>query len=438
MRSPLIQNVIGAQPPIIDRAEGVWLFDTEGRRYFDACSGAVVTGIGHAHPGVVAAIAHQAKAVTFTHRGAFSSAPLEKLAERVTALTGYAGAWFVGSGSEAVEAAMQLAQQYFREIGQPQRTRFLSHAQGYHGNTLGGLSLSGHARRVVVGDLAHDFARLEAPYPFRKQVDADDAGYTARLLAAAEQHITEEGDRLAGIVIEPIGGATLGATVPPAGYLAGLRELCDRYDILLIADEVMTGLGRTGAILAMQHWGVRADIVALGKGLGAGYTPIAAALVSDRVLSALENGSARIPGGHTYAGNPLSAATALAVLDVVENDGVIDRAAAAGIRLGALLHTLSAHPSVVDARGIGMLWALEFDSDSAVGHRASTFAAIAQRRGAIVYVATGGFNDAVLIAPPLVTTDEELDELGRILDASLTEFDEAIAAARPTFAVGVA
>src|SRR5690606_35735673 len=188
--------------------------------------------------------------------GSYTSEPAEDLAKKLTSYTGYAGAWFVNSGAEANEAAMQLALQYFREIGQPERYWFLSHEFGFHGSTLGALSMSGHTRRVVLGDLALDFPRLPTPYAFRDAPELSDAEYSARLLAGAREIIASEAHRLAAVVVEPVGGATFGATTPPDGYLQGLRELCDEFGVLLIADEIMCGMGRTGKPLASDHWGV--------------------------------------------------------------------------------------------------------------------------------------------------------------------------------------
>jgi adenosylmethionine-8-amino-7-oxononanoate aminotransferase len=418
----LIQNQFGARLPHIATAEGVWLVDTTGRRYLDGSSGAVVASIGHGHPDVLAAIREQAGRATYVHRGFFTDRALEQLADRLTAWTGYAGAWFVTSGSEAVEAALQFALQYHRERGQAQRREFLSLTRGYHGNTLGGLSLSGHARRAVVGALAWPFATLPVPYRPPDAPPLAESEFTAQLLAGAAQEIKRRADRLAGVVLEPVGGATLGATVPPAGYLAGLRALCDEHDVLLITDEVMCGLGRTGAPLAAQHWGVSADIVAVGKGLGAGYTPIAATLVGQRVLAAIAGGTGLIHGGHTYAGNPLSAATALAVLTVVASEPVQAKGRRAAARLRPRLDELAArHEVIVDVRGQGLLLGLELQPDGPVpGLRALALRDAAMAAGLLVYPATGGFLDAVLVAPPLTSSDDEIDELVRRLDRALS------------------
>jgi adenosylmethionine-8-amino-7-oxononanoate aminotransferase len=412
----LIHNQFGARLPHIARGEGVWLIDTAGRRYLDGSSGAAVASIGHGHPDVVAAIRAQAGRVTYTHRGFFTHTALEELAERLCEWTGYAGAWFVSSGSEAVEAALQFALQYHRERGQPERTEFLSLTHGYHGNTLGGLSLSGHARRAVVSGLAWPFTELPVPY----RGSGGPPRSAAELLDESWVVIEKRGDRLAGVVVEPVGGATLGATVPPDGWLAGLRALCTEHGALLITDEVMCGLGRTGPALAERHWGVSADLVAVGKGLGAGYTPIAATLVAAPVLEAIAAGSGLIHGGHTYAGNPLSAATALAVLGVLRSPAVRASGARAAARLWPALQRLAGtHPAIVDVRGRGLLLALELAAGPVPGAAALRLRDRALDAGLLVYPATGGFLDAVLIAPPLTSTDDEIDELVGRLDRAL-------------------
>lgn len=418
MRSALIQNDLSAELPDIDRGEGVWLYDTDGKKYLDGCSGAVVTSIGHSHPSVIAAIAAQSQRVTFTHRGAFGSEETHLLADRLAEATGYAGVWFVNSGSEAVEAAMQFALQYFREIGED-RQWFLSNAKSYHGNTLGALSLSGHARRRVVGELALPFPELPAPYSYRDADGLTEDEYAERLLEQAEAVIAKYGDKLAGVIFEPVGGATLGSTVPPRGYVEGLRRLCDKYGALLIADEVMTGLGRTGTTLAVDHWNVKPDLVAMGKGLGGGYTPIAGTLVNERVLSAIADGSGKILGGHTYAGNPFSIAIASAVINVVFEENVIENAATVGAYLAEGLAALARdHRLIGDVRGRGMLHSIEFVQDRATkavrlpqGTLARRVAAAAMAEGLVIYVATGGYNDACQVAPPLNITVEEVDDL---------------------------
>lgn len=435
MSSPVIHNVLGVSLPTIDHAEGVWLTDTVGNRYLDGSSGAVVVNIGHAHPEVVEAIARQAARISFTHRGAFTSHAIEELSEKLCRMTGFAGAWFVNSGSEANEAAIQFALQYFRERGESHRTWFLSHEFGYHGNTLGSLSLSGHSRRTALADLGHPFPVLPTPYAFRDADGMSESEYSERLLAGARVRFEQHAERLAGVVVEPVGGATLGATVPPDGYLQGLRALCDEFGALLIVDEVMTGIGRTGRMLGVDHWGVRPDIVTLGKGLGAGYTPIAAALLGAHILRAMAEGSGRILGGHTYGGNPLSVATTLAVLDIVERDGIVERSATTGEHLAAGLNGLrSRHPLVADTRGLGMLHAVELDvsrtASTAHGRPVDAVVRSALEHGLVLYAATGGYNQAVLVAPPLTTTVDEVDLLVDALDRALADAEALLSTNR--------
>ena len=423
--SSLINNQFNSRPRTIASAKGVWLTDLDDNRYLDGSSGAVVVNIGHGDEYVSRAVADQLSRVSFTHRGAFTSRRAEQLADRLCTMTGYAGAWFVNSGSEAVEAAMQFALQYFRETNRSEHTWFLSHKAGYHGNTLGSLSTSGHARRAAVGSLAFPFPVLPTPYAFRDAQGITDAEYAGMLLTEARALIEQHANHLAGIVIEPVGGATLGATVPPDGYLQGIRRLCDEFGILLIADEVMTGLGRTGSVLAVDHWDMRPDIVVLGKGLGAGYTPVAGALVSEELLEAIAVGSGRILGGHTYAGNPLSMATALAVLDVVQRDGLVERAKRTGEYLAEGLEQVrDRHPFVADARGLGMLRALEFDRaafELGQGVVTKMVTDVAMGHGLMLYGTTGGMNDAVLVAPPLTIARDEVDFLIDALDRTLTQ-----------------
>lgn len=424
----LLQNDMHAPPmPTAVDAEGVWITDAAGKRYLDGCSGAIVSNIGHGHPRVVETICDQAARVTFAHRTAFTTEPLTQLADELCEYTGYDAAWFVGSGSEATEAAIQLAVQFHRERGQRKRTWFLSFRRGYHGNTLGGLSLSGNARRDAVLNLVHDFPSLPEPYAFRDQGDRSDSEWTAEMLATARLLFEKHAKTLAGIVVEPVGGATMGATVPPIGYLQGLQQLCHEYGGLFIADEVMTGMGRCGTPMAAEQLGVQPDIAVMGKGLGAGYTPIAAALISPRVHEQLLAGSARILGGHTYAGNPLSAATALAVLRVVRDEGVLENAERVAPRIAAGLAEIQQRSDIVaDARGLGMLQAIELTADKASGRApdpqgvlAREVAARSASNGLILYPTTGGVNDALIVAPPLTITDDEVDVLLEKLAASL-------------------
>lgn len=420
--SALVQNDMRAELPLIERAEGVWLYDTVGSEYLDGCSGAVTVNLGHSHPRILEAIRTQSEQVAFVHRGAFASRGMHRLAQRLSEATGFAGVWFVNSGSEAVEASLQLALQYHLERGRA-RSTFLSHNRSYHGNTLGALSLSGHARREVLGGLALDFNVLPDPY----------SGENAtHLLSQVRVSLESHRGEVAGIVVEPLSGATLGCNPLPDGYLQGLRDLANEFDTLLIADEVMTGLGRTGAVLACDHWGVKPDLVALGKGLGAGYTPIAATLLSGKVLEVLAAGSGTIRGGHTYGGNPLSVAVADAVLEVTLQEDLVEASARQGEVLRRELERLAKdHPLIADVRGKGLMQGIDL---IARGPGAGVVGGVrlgerlrraALRRGLLIYPTTGGFNDACIIAPPLNITIEEMAELVSRLEAALIDVEDS-------------
>jgi adenosylmethionine-8-amino-7-oxononanoate aminotransferase len=420
--SALIRNDLAATPTPIAYAEGVWLVGEDDRRYIDGSSGAVVVSIGHGHPKVAEAADRQARKVSFLNRGSFAGRPSEELAERLCAWTGFDAVWLVNSGSESVEAAIQFALQYHRERGDLGRQSFLSFDYGYHGATLGGLSLSHHVRRTAAAGLALNFPTLPTPYRLVAADDVDESAYAEQLLTQARRVFADHGPSLAGVIVEPVGGATLGATVPPDGYLQGLRELCDEFGALLILDEVMSGCGRTGRVLAAEHWGVRADITTIGKGLSSGYAPIAATLLRAHVLEPIAQGSGRVLGGHTFGGNPLSAATTLAVLDVFETDDLVRRGARASASLAEGLDRLADHHAIVrEARGLGMLRAIELNApaDTAPGKLSAQLLEAALAEGLALYPCTGGFNDAVLVAPPLIISDDEIQQLLTRLDRAL-------------------
>lgn len=418
--SPLVQNAMGAILPRLERAEGVWLYDESGKDYIDGCSGAVVANIGHSHPRVLTAMQEQAANVTYAHRAAFCTQQQLDLASRLAELTGFAGAWFVNSGSEAVEATLQLALQYHKERGEA-RSYFVSHQTSYHGNTLGALSLSDHARRSVIQGTAMTTGQLKSPYLDDYSVE--------QLLEDAEHFIQNSSTPIAGILFEPVSGATLSARPLHDGYLQGLRTLCDRYGILLIADEVMTGLGRTGKTLASDHWSVKPDLVALGKGMGAGYTPIAAALLNEKVLNVLANGSGKILGGHTYGGNPLSVAVADEVLKITIEEDLIAASAFQGAYLRELLEDLKkSYPQLISAvHGLGLLQGVtlkQANHTAAIGTVAEQLRIACLAHGLIIYPATGGFNDSFIVAPPLNSSREEIDELVRRLDEGMSTLEK--------------
>ncbi|MBL1102078.1 aminotransferase class III-fold pyridoxal phosphate-dependent enzyme [Streptomyces coffeae] len=427
--SRLIKFFFGEELPFVSHGRGVFVYDTDGRRYLDGCSGAVTANLGHSDPEILRALHEQAERITFAHRGTFHSEQSEALAERLGAMTGYPYVFLCNSGSEAVETALRLTLQYWRERGEPNRSQFASHAVSYHGATLGGLSLSGHPqRRRVAEALLHEFNELTPPYAYRFAEGRDDAEFTELLVNHTAEVLDAHGPAAAGVVVEPVGGAAGGAITPPDGYLQALAGLCRERGLPLIADEVMTGMGRTGMMLASQHWDVRPDLVVLGKGMGAGYAPVSAVLVSEEIIDAIAAGTASVTNGHTYGGNPLGSAVALAVLEAIESRGLVANAAERGKQLRAGLEALARRHEVIgEVRGLGLLQGLELVSDrvarspgAPIGSltRAATFAA--RDQGLLVYPATGGINNAILVAPPLTVTAEEIDLLLELLDASFT------------------
>ncbi len=427
--SHLIKFAFDEHLPFAARGQGVFVYDTAGRRYLDGCSGAVNVNIGHADPAVLDRMQQQADQLTFAHRGAFHTGVAERLADQLCDMTGYPYVFFCNSGSEAVEAALRLVLQMWHERDEHQRSWFPSHAIGYHGSTLGGLSLSGHPlRRSVAEPLLHRFNVLTPPYAYRYAHGREDADFTDVLLAGVDAELDRAGPATAGVVIEPVGGAAGGAITPPSGYLAGLAERCRARGLPLITDEVMTGLGRTGRMLATDHYGVRPDVVALGKGLGGGYTPIAAVLVTAEIVETIATGSGAVTNGHTYGGNPLSCAVALAVLDTIMKRDLISAARHRGEQLRAGLAELAArHRLIGEVRGLGLLHGLELVQDrqtkasgKPIGSLTQRLVTTARDNGLLVYPATGGVNDAVLIAPPLTITADELTTLIELLDASLS------------------
>jgi adenosylmethionine-8-amino-7-oxononanoate aminotransferase len=429
--SHLFANVAGEVLPTVAYGEGVWLVDTEGRRYLDGCSGAMTANIGHGNTEIAEAIAAQARTIAFTARSFFTSEPAEELAALLAAWApqGLDRVFFVSSGSEAVETASKLALQYWREKGQPDKTELISRHTSYHGSTMGALSLSGHpVRRRAWSGVVRPYPRIAAPSCYRCPFGMT---FPACALACAndvERALREVGsDRVAAVVVEPIVGAAGGAINPPDGYYERVAELCRANDVLLIADEVLTGVHRTGPFLALSHWGVTADLVALGKGLAAGYTPLSAVLISARVADAIAAGSGLFVHGHTHASNPLSAATGLAVLRWCEANGVFERVPVLGGYLGSALSALGRHGVVGDVRGRGLLWGVELVADRETKARfpggAAAAVDCARRQGLLIYPAGDGTIDAFLVAPPLTISESEIDELVHRLDRTLDELD---------------
>ena len=424
---------------------GVEIVDAEGKRYIDASGGAAVSCLGHNHPGVVQAIKDQLDKLAYAHTGFFTSEPAEELADFLVnaAPDGLEQVYFVSGGSEAIEAAMKLARQYFLEIGQPDRRYFIARKQSYHGNTLGALALGGNAwRRQQFEPLLIDVEHVAPCYAYRDRKDGEpDAGYVDRLASELEATIQRlvEGKVIA-FVAEPVVGATLGAVPPVAGYFKAIREVCDRHGVLLILDEVMCGMGRTGTLFACEQDDVRPDLVTIAKGLGAGYQPIGATLVSGDIYKAIESGSGFFQHGHTYIGHPTACAAGLAVQKTIAAEGLVDRVKVQGAKLDDLLHErFGNHAHVGDIRGRGLFRGLEFVEDRSSKRPFSPDLKVnarikseAMANGLMCYPMGGTIDgrsgDHLLLAPPFIVTDAELSA---IVDRLGTAVDTAIAKARP-------
>lgn len=424
--SQIIHRSLHSTPPVAVSAQGAYITDAAGKRYFDACGGAAVSCLGHAHPDVLAAMHRQIDQLAYAHTGFFTSDTVEQLAAQLTrtAPGDLNYAYFVSGGSEAVETALKLARQYFVEIGQPQRTRFVARAQSYHGNTLGALAVGGNEwRRRQFAPLLIDVVRVSACNAYRdRRADESEQAYTQRLLNELEQAILEAGpETLIGFCAETVVGATTGATPPTPGYLQGVRRLCDKYGMLYIADEVMCGMGRTGTLHAFEQDDVVPDIVTIAKGLGGGYQPIGAVLASEKIVAALQAGSGLFQHGHTYICHPTAAAAALAVQQVIERDNLLEAVKTQGARLHQQLReVLGELPHVGDTRGRGLFAGVELVEDKASKRPFdpafklhAQIKANCMARGLMVYpmggTLDGQYGDHILIAPPFIVTASQID-----------------------------
>jgi adenosylmethionine-8-amino-7-oxononanoate aminotransferase len=432
------------RPPQVARAEGVYLWDTGGRRYLDATAGAVVANIGHGNRRVLAAMTAQAAKVTYAYPRFFESEHNIALSDRLCALAGegFDRAFFVSGGSEANEAALKLARQYAVVNGQPSRWKVIARDPGYHGATLGALAVTGDAHtQALYGPMIRAMPKIPAPLSYRLPAGETIESHALHCADALEHTIVREGaDSVLAFIMEPVGGVSTGATVPPAAYFSRVREICDRYGVLLIYDEIMSGAGRTGAFLAAHHWPAgRPDLVTLAKGLAAGYTPLGALLAPNRIVDAIA-GSGGFVHGHTYFTNPLSCAVAAAVLDEVVGQGLVERAQRMGARLQQGLRDMAQRsPIVGDVRGLGLLTAIELVADKEskarlpiVFNAPARLTAHGLRRGIALYnrrANLGQFGDFQMITPPLTITESEIAELLGLLELSLKDLETEIVGA---------
>ncbi|MCP3381547.1 aspartate aminotransferase family protein [Bradyrhizobium sp. CCGUVB4N] len=427
--SRVLHRSLRETPPKAIGGEGVYLFAEDGRRVIDASGGAAVSCLGHQHPRVIAAMAKQASTLAYAHTAFFSSEPAERLAEALVGHEpgGLAYAYFVSGGSEAIEASIKLARQYFIERGEPQRQHFIARRQSYHGNTLGALAAGGNAwRRAPYAPLlSAAFSHVTPAFAYHEKHDGEsDAQFVARLAAELEAEFQRLGpNTVAAFLAEPVVGATAGAVTAPDGYFKAVREICDRHGALLILDEVMCGMGRTGTTHAWQQEGVAPDIQAIAKGLGGGYQPIGAMLASGKIIDTIRSGSGAFQHGHTYLAHPLACAAALAVQDVIREDNLLEQIKQRGKQLEhRLTERFGNHRHVGDIRGRGLFWAIELVADRASRTSFDPALKLNQKikteafaNGLGCYPGGGTVDgvrgDHVLLAPPYIASSDEIDQI---------------------------
>jgi adenosylmethionine-8-amino-7-oxononanoate aminotransferase len=422
--------------PEADRGEGIYIIDTQGKRYIDGCGGAVVVSIGHGSHKVREAMLEQADKVAFTHGSQFTTRAAKELSARLAGMApkGLNRVYFLSGGSEAIETSIKMARQYQVDRGRGSKYKVISRWSSYHGNTLGALALSGHTgRRKYYQPLIQHTPHIGPAYCYRCPFGRTPETCALECAEELEKAILYEGpDSVSAFIAEPVVGATAGAVVPRDGYFQRIREICSAYDVLLIVDEVMTGIGRTGRNFGIDHWEVAPDLLVCAKGLASGYSPLFCVIASEAVHRTIREGSGAFIHGHTYSQNPLSCAIGLAVLDTLQEEGLIQRSAEMGQVLLDALQGLSSHPIVGDIRGLGLFAGVEFVQDKqtkapfAPGQK--VHARITERafaHGLIVYPGSGGADgvhgDHILLAPPFIVTREQIAEMVAILDRVIGE-----------------
>ncbi|PBC11559.1 aspartate aminotransferase family protein [Mesorhizobium sp. WSM3859] len=434
----ILHRQISAVLPVASGGKGVELFDSNGRAYIDASGGAAVSCLGHGHPDVIAAMHRQADTLAYAHTSFFTSDIAEALADRLVAdaPAGISHAYFVSGGSEAIEAALKMARQYFVEIGQPLRRNIIARKQSYHGNTLGALATGGNEwRRAQFRPLLIETHHIDPCFAYRFQEAGEtDQDYAARAAQALEDKIIELGpETVMAFVAETVVGATAGAVPPVADYLRRIREICDRYGVLLLLDEVMCGMGRTGTLHACEQDGVAPDLMTIAKGLGGGYQPIGAVLLSQKIFDAFANGSGLFQHGHTYISHPMACAAALAVQEVIARDRLLDNVKAMGAHLARRLgERFGNHPHIGDIRGRGLFMGVELVEDRSTKqpfdpkrklHARIKKAAMAN--GLLVYpmggTIDGASGDHVLLAPPFICDVAAIDAIVERLGDAIGE-----------------
>jgi len=422
---------------LVHRAQGIRIWDKSGKEYIDGCSGAIVCNIGYGNKRIKDAINRQADSSFFAYRLHFDNEPALKLADKLVSHTAphLNRVFYVSGGSEAVETAMKLCRQYFYNTGEGSRYIFISRSPSYHGCTLGALALTSYAPlEIPFKPLVQSYPKIPAPYCYRCVYNETYPTCALKCAWELEKVIQEQGvQNVAAFIAEPIGGASTGALVPPEEYFDVIQKICREYGIFLILDEVMTGFGRTGKLFGYEHWGIEADIIALSKGMAAGYYPLGAVMTRDSIVDELVTKSG-FAHGFTYAGNPMSCAVGLETLNIVIEEDLSTNSARMGSILKSGLEDLAhRHPVIGEVRGKGLLLAIElvekfntkepFPPDLNAGQR---LADIAFEEGLIIYPRRpiqGLSGDHVLIAPPLILTREEIDEILARLEGSIKRFE---------------
>lgn len=422
--------------PVLDRAEGIYMWDVSGKRYIDGSSGAMVSNIGHSNPAVLAAMRAQMEKSTFGYRLHFQTEASETLASKVAARApeGMNKVFFVSGGSEAVESTLKMARQYALTQGQSQRFKVISRYPSYHGCTLGALAITGYAPMTAPFDpMMQRMPKVPAPRAYLDGLDADDPATGLHYANMLEAKILEEGpETVLAFIVEPVGGASTGALVPPAGYMKRIREICTQYGVLLIHDEVMTGGGRTGRFFGAEHWDVVPDLIAISKGFGGGYVPLGAMIARDDIVEAVMAGGGFIHG-FTYAGNPLACAAGCAVIDEIETQDLTGNAARMGDLLAERLRGLmQRYPLIGDVRGKGLLTAFELMADRQTKAPLPTnlqaharLVDIAYDNGLILYsrrTRGGTSGDHFLVCPPMIVNAAQLDDIVARLDGALASY----------------
>ena len=415
------------------RAEGVWIYDAEGKKYLDASGGPICINIGHGRTEVVNAISKQAQQVAYVHNTMFTTEPLEELARRLTihAPKGINRFYFCSSGSEAVETAFKLARQVHLAAGEPGRYRLIARWQSYHGSTLGALSATGKPlMRDPFTPMLTPVIHIPPPYCFRCHFGLTYPECKVKCAHALDEAIRLEGSHtISAFIAETVCGSTMGAVVPPPEYYAIVSEICHHHGVLLILDEVMCGMGRTGRWFASEHYGLEPDFMVLGKGLSGGYLPLSAAGCRQEHFEIIRDRTGNFAHGHTFSHHTVAAAAGLAVVEILEKENLVSQAHDRGAYLEKILRPLKDHPHVADVRGIGLMWAIEFVNDKRTLQPFPRVDKLTERLhdklmdlGIITYKCTGfagGDGDGIMLGPPFIIKEEELDKVVNAIESAL-------------------